>query len=78
MSELMKRKAEDTFRFEIEVDGRRLTSAARRGKITIVEELLSTNMVDINMWSEIGLNLWSDGDWEENFVEEEYYITTTP
>ena len=42
ISELLKRKAKDTFSLEIEEDGRKLTLAAREGRITIIRGLLST------------------------------------
>ena len=68
ISELLKRKAKDTFSLEIEEDGRKLTLAAREGRITIIRGLLSTNMVDINMWSDI--------EREENWRDDEYHTTT--
>ena len=68
MSELLKRKAKDTFRLEIEEDGRKLTFAAIDGRISIIRGLLSTNLVDINRWSEI--------DREEDYLDDEYYATT--
>ena len=68
MSDLVQRKAKGFFSVEIEDDGKKLTAAAREGRITIIVGLLSTNMVDINMWFDIG--------WEEDSEEEEYHTTT--
>ena len=43
-SELVQRKAKDIFSVEIEEDGKKLTLAAREGRITIIIGLLSTSM----------------------------------
>ena len=53
MSELVQRRAKDIFSVEIEEDEMKLVLAAREGRITIIIGLLSTNMVKINMLSNL-------------------------
>ena len=67
MSELVRRKAKDIFHVEIEEDEKKLVLAAREGRMKIIMGLLSTNIVDINMDSNI--DCYDDSD-------EEYYMAT--
>ena len=70
-SDLLQRKAKDIFSAEIEEDGKKLTAAAREGRITFILGHLSTNMVDINMWFNSDYHDEADND-----SEEEYYTAT--
>ena len=71
MSQLVQRKAEDIFFVEIANDENKLALAARQGRNTVIIGLLSTNMVDINMWFNSDYHDEADND-----SEEEYYTAT--
>ena len=71
MSQLVQRKAEDIFFVEIAKDEKKLVLAARQGRNTVIIGLLSTNMVDINMWFNSDYHDGADND-----SEEEYYTAT--
>ena len=65
MSELVGRKAKDIFYTEIDEDGKKLVLAAREGRITVIKGLLSTNMVNINMWYDIAYQDNEEEDYED-------------
>ena len=73
MSELVRKKAMGIFYAEIEEDEKKLVRAAREGRMSIVMGLLSTNLVDISMWSKIDQY---DYDLEGMDKDEDY--TATP
>ena len=73
MSDLVHRKAKEIFYAEIEEDEKKLVRAAREGRMSIIMGLLSTNLVDISMWSKIDQY---DYDYEGMDKDEDY--TATP
>jgi len=73
MSELVQRRAKDIFNAEIKEDERKLVRAAREGRMPIIMGLLSTNLVDISMWSNIDKYNY---DYEGMDKDEDY--TATP
>ena len=72
MSELVQRKAKDIFYEEIKEDEKKLVRAAREGRMIIITSLLSTNMLNINVRTNI------DHYVDEDLIEEEYEYTPTP
>jgi len=65
MSELVRRKAKDIFNVEIEEEDQILVRAAREGRMTIIIGLLSTNMVNINLRSNIDPHIDDDRDLDD-------------
>ena len=51
VSDRVQREAKDIFYAEIEEDNKKLVRAAREGRMSIIIRLLSINMVDINIMS---------------------------
>ena len=60
MTELVRRKAKGIFNVEIEEEDQILVRAAREGRMTIIIGLLSTNMVNINLRSNIDPHIDDD------------------